>query len=91
MKKVGVNITPLACALATSASTRAFACRAAPASGVVAQAEIAATATQIVLRQRLRARHQVDVGLPEPPVPLLDQFGGATGEVAAGHGRWRKT
>ena len=51
------------------------------------QAEIAADSNQIILGQRLRTRHQGDVGIPEAPVAAgaLGQFGGAAGDVAAGY------
>ena len=58
-----------------------FGCR-----GIVPrQAQSALDRPQVVLGQRLRARHQLEMRLPEPLriVGPLDQLGGAPGEVAA--------
>jgi hypothetical protein len=52
---------------------------------VVSQAEIALDRPQVVLGQRLRARHQLEMRPPEPVRVggALDQLGGAPGELAA--------
>ena len=81
-------IAPLAAALASSASTRAFARITAGSSGGPQSAETPrsrATAMQIVLGQGLRARHQLDVRVPEALGigGSLHQFGGAAGKLDA--------
>ena len=88
MKKVGVIITPLARALRSSASTRALRAPAALLGllGLLRQAEVVGDGAQVVLGQRLRARHQLDVRVPEllRIVGALHQLGGAARDVAAG-------
>ena len=53
---------------------------------VLRQAQIVRDGVQVVLGQGLRARHQLDMRVPEALgiVRALDQLGGAPGEVAAG-------
>ena len=88
MKKVGVTSAPLAAALASSASTLRFRPESRGSSGgpqSAATPRSRATATQIVLGQDLRARHQLDVRVPETlrVGRALDQFGRAAGKIDA--------
>src|SRR5271165_1048680 len=87
MKKVGVIDAPLARALSSSASTRALARAIARASARVAfHAEVGSDRDKIVPGQHLRARHQLDMRVPEPlrTVGPLDQLGRWSGERVAG-------
>ena len=88
MKKVGVISAPLAAALASSASTRVFGMTAGFSGGPQSTGtpRSRATALRSFLGQGLRARHQLDVFLPEALRirGALDQLGGAARNLDAG-------
>ncbi len=86
MKNVGVTRTPLACALATSASTRALPGTAPIALAPAGSAQRARDFRHVVLGQRRGARHQRDVRVPERRLVgrRFGERGGAARDVAAG-------
>ena len=86
MKNVGVKRTPLACELATSASTRSRA-RVSSAVGdfgrVLAEPQIVGHRTQVFFGQRARAGHQRNVRAPEfvGRSRLFHELRGAAGQL----------
>jgi hypothetical protein len=88
MKKVGVIITPLACELCSSASTRARP-RRTLLRGLrvfLVQTHLLGDGTQVVFGQGSGACHQLDMRSPEfvRGACALGQLGGAAGELDAG-------
>ena len=87
MKNVGVKRTPLACELATSASTRS---RARVSSGRrdfgrdLAEPQVLGHGAQVVFGERARAGHQRNVRAPEfiGRLRLFDQLRGAARQLA---------
>ena len=88
MKNVGVNVTPLACALVSSAVDAGLrACAPRPHRVGEGNAEIAGDGGDVVLGEHLRTAHQRDMRFPElvGVLGVLDEHGGAAGEAVIAH------